>query len=575
MALHALVAVAGGAARATRLVAAAAPRCRAARRRPTAASSFEQRVDSAGCAAWSPDVVEAAPDEDGGAGSGGHRGAATAARSSASAHRPSPGAFADRGRTRWRRCCALSAPTRFYGCRMPCGGPSECQAAPCPPSSCRRLLAARGRAALRPAARADGEQPVDGSAGDAASAAAGCSRSTSAAPATRSRRRRGARPARRSRWTAWARAATSPAGCRTGRTTLARWIADPQSLVPGTRDAEHGRVARATRATWRPTWARCVEPGAARVLHAVRAPRRAQHRRRVGWVLFGGAALIFVGVMALLALVAAPPARRRPRRGRACGSLGGGLVFPVVVLAALLRWTRTGAPACRGAAGRPALVVGVTGHMWWWEVRYRDRRRAATSCSPTSCACRPAGRVPRPDSADVIHSFWVPALAGKIDMCPGRVHTCVLRPTRPGVYRGQCAEFCGEQHARMALHVVAMPPAEFDAWLRGAGAPAARRDGAAAARGRRRLPRRSAAPPATRCAALGRGRRRGGPDLTHVGSRCTLGAGTLPQRRGRARRAGSPACSTSSPARACRRTTGSIARDAAALAAWLGRAAAE
>ena len=97
-----------------------------------------------------------------------------------------------------------------------------------------------------------------------------------------------------------------------------------------------------------------------------------------------------------------------------------------------------------------AIVVGITGHMWWWEVRYRDPAGGAEIVLANELRL-PVGRevVLGLTSADVIHSVWVPSLAGKADATPGRVNQLVVRADRPGIYRGPCAEYCGEQHARM------------------------------------------------------------------------------------------------------------------------------
>ena len=125
-------------------------------------------------------------------------------------------------------------------------------------------------------------------------------------------------------------------------------------------------------------------------------------------------------------------------------------------------------------------------------------------------------------SPDVIHSFWIPGLAGKMDMIPGRTNELVVRATRPGTYRGVCAEFCGLSHARMAFDVIAMEPAEFDLWLESAARPAA----GVAGPGRRLFEDYGCGG----CHAI-RGHLEGspiGPDLTHFGARRTLGAGTLP-----------------------------------------------
>src|SRR5690606_20709313 len=139
---------------------------------------------------------------------------------------------------------------------------------------------------------------------------------------------------------------------------------------------------------------------------------------------------------------------------------GGGLAFPGAVLAALFAWSLPMTPTWKPVPPADALVVGVTGHLWWWDEC--NRRPAAGESIRTAYGIRiPLGRPVylALDSADVIHSFWVPQLAGKMDMLPGRIQHLLLSADRPGTFRGQCAEFCGGQHALMAVHVVAMEPA--------------------------------------------------------------------------------------------------------------------
>jgi len=246
----------------------------------------------------------------------------------------------------------------------------------------------------------------------------------------------------------------------------------------------------------------------------------------VSGVLAIGGALIFAGVMLLLAV-----AVRRRGGGTAKARwwiVGGGLVFPGVVLAALFVYSEWHRPPWKPVPPPNALIVGVTGHMWWWEVRYRDPATGAEVATANEIRI-PVGR---PvyfglGSADVIHSFWVPPLGGKMDMLPGRVQHLQLQADRPGTWRGQCAEYCGEQHARMALHVVAEEPAAFDAWLAAQARPAA------APAPSREVERGREAFLAHRCNACHTVRgvseeSRLGPDLTHVGSRLHLGAGTVP-----------------------------------------------
>ena len=112
-----------------------------------------------------------------------------------------------------------------------------------------------------------------------------------------------------------------------------------------------------------------------------------------------------------------------------------------------------------------ALVVKVRGWQWWWEVRYPDAAPDRTIVTANEIHV-PVGRTVRIElaAADVIHSFWVPNLAGKLDMIPGRANALTFKASRPGAYRGQCAEFCGLQHAHMAFLVIAEEPADFERW---------------------------------------------------------------------------------------------------------------
>lgn len=247
-------------------------------------------------------------------------------------------------------------------------------------------------------------------------------------------------------------------------------------------------------------------------------------------VLIAGAALVFAGVMVLLAVVVLHRhASPLTRRHIAAWVLGGGVLFPCVVLSALLVYAtvRSGPLAdTQRAAGD--VVVGLTARMWWWEVRYREPQSGREVLLANEIRV-PVGRAVSLglSTADVIHSFWVSQLAGKVDMVPGRVHQLRVRVDESGVFRGQCAEYCGEQHARMALHVVAVPPEEFDRWLLEQSRPAQEPASPLAQRGRQVfVQQRCNACHAVRgLAEAGPGQ---GPDLTHVGGRLALGAGTLP-----------------------------------------------
>jgi cytochrome c oxidase subunit 2 len=179
-----------------------------------------------------------------------------------------------------------------------------------------------------------------------------------------------------------------------------------------------------------------------------------------------------------------------------------------------------------------ALTIRVTGHQWWWRVEYPAPSGAGVVETANELRL-PVGRTARIElgAGDVIHSFWVPNLAGKTDAIPGRANTLTLTPTRTGWFRGACGEYCGTQHAHMAIDVNVLPPAEFDAWLarqaEDAGEPGG--DGVPA-RGRNLF----ATGPCAACHVV-RGTQasgRAGPDLTHIASRRSLAAGTVPMSRG-------------------------------------------
>ena len=249
---------------------------------------------------------------------------------------------------------------------------------------------------------------------------------------------------------------------------------------------------------------------------------------QLSWVLFGGGAIIFVGVMALV--VSSLRRTARPVSPR-WWILGAGLVFPVVVLSALLVWSTWRSSELTPQTSRGALPIGVTAKMWWWEVRYHDPASGREVASANEIRI-PVGKPVYLGltSTDVIHSLWVPALNGKMDTVPGRINGLRLQADKPGIYRGQCAEYCGEQHARMALHVVALPQAEFDRWLAEQARPAREPSSPLLERGRAAfLEQRCQACHTIRGVAEGS---RLGPDLTHVGGRTHIAAGTLRNHRG-------------------------------------------
>ena len=274
------------------------------------------------------------------------------------------------------------------------------------------------------------------------------------------------------------------------------------------------------------------------VLHPAGADAAIIHQ--FTWVLFVGGTLIFIFVMALLTLAM----RRQARPIRpAIWIFGAGIAFPVVVLTALLAWSTWRSAQLAPQTSHGAMTISVTGKMWWWEVRYRDPATNREIISANEIHI-PVGEPVYlgMTASDVIHSFWVPALAGKRDMIPGRVTGLTLRADKPGVYRGQCAEYCGEQHARMAFHVIALPRPEFDAWLARQAAPGLPADTTVLQRGREAFLAQQCqachtirgvtdVPPFSEQARIADTSRLG-PDLTHVGSRREIAAGLLRNHRG-------------------------------------------
>lgn len=174
-----------------------------------------------------------------------------------------------------------------------------------------------------------------------------------------------------------------------------------------------------------------------------------------------------------------------------------------------------------------ALHVAITGHQWWWEVTYRDTapQHQLTTANEIHVP------IHRPvlftlTSRDVIHSFWIPNLTGKKDLIPGHPNDAWFVADTPGVYRGQCAEFCGLEHAKMAILIIAQPQKDYEQWYEAQLASAAQPSDSLRAFGQRVFLTSSC----VMCHAIG-GTPAGahaGPDLTHVGSRLTLAAGTIP-----------------------------------------------
>ena len=178
-----------------------------------------------------------------------------------------------------------------------------------------------------------------------------------------------------------------------------------------------------------------------------------------------------------------------------------------------------------------ARTIEVIGHQWWWEVHYDDPDPSKLLVDANELHI-PAGQPVqiKLSARDVIHSFWVPNIIGKRDLIPGYTSSLFLNADRPGVYRAQCAEFCGVEHAKMALTVVVHPRDEFAAWLAESRSPAAEPNDSSAKQGERVF----LAGPCSSCHTITGIPAYGtvGPNLTHLASRRTLAAGTLLNTRG-------------------------------------------
>jgi cytochrome c oxidase subunit II len=244
------------------------------------------------------------------------------------------------------------------------------------------------------------------------------------------------------------------------------------------------------------------------------------------WWMLGGLCVGFAVICAILVGAwihrdqpGVPFARNTDRAGWAV-VLALGLTIPVIGLSILFVYgdifviRGTAAPAPKSTS----LTVRVTGHQWWWEVRYPGT--SVVTANEIHIPARTRVNV-EVRTADVIHSFWVPQLNHKIDMFPEQWNRLLLQADEPGRYRGQCAEFCGLQHAKMGLYVFADEPAGFQRWIARQSRPAAHANGPGV---------KVFAENCASCHTI-RGtdaHGRVGPDLTHLMSRETLAALAIP-----------------------------------------------
>lgn len=254
------------------------------------------------------------------------------------------------------------------------------------------------------------------------------------------------------------------------------------------------------------------------------------------WAMLIGGTVVLAAVLVLLAVAVLRTVRGRPQAtpGRRFGwglVIAGGVIAPLTAsLAAVVSGVQIGRTIVAHPS-EPAVTVEVVGRRWWWEVRYLgdDGETIAVTANEIHVPVDRPVRF-RLVSDNVIHSFWVPNLQGKTDMIPGQVNESWIEAEEVGIFRGQCAEFCGTQHALMAFLVIAEPQEDFEAWLEMQASPAVTPEEPLLVRGRDvfmetacRACHTIRGTPATGTL---------GPDLTHVGARRTLAAVTIPNTRG-------------------------------------------
>ncbi len=255
---------------------------------------------------------------------------------------------------------------------------------------------------------------------------------------------------------------------------------------------------------------------------------------RLGWGL-GIVSIVVTLVITLLLLAATLRRRARPadpsdlavhrdEGGMAWVYIGVGVSTAVLICCAV--WTMFTVAAVAMPLNAADLTLQVTASQWWWSVRYKNEEPSRIFTIANEIHI-PVGRPVRLElsSQDVIHSFWIPQLGGKMDVIPGQTNAMWLQADRPGVYRGQCGEYCGAQHAHMAMYVVADSPQDYLTWIRGQLEDAATPSSEPVRQGAQAFLAHCAA-----CHAV-RGTPAGGilgPDLTHLMSRSTIGAGLLP-----------------------------------------------
>jgi cytochrome c oxidase subunit 2 len=260
--------------------------------------------------------------------------------------------------------------------------------------------------------------------------------------------------------------------------------------------------------------------------------------KRILLIFIAVSVVVWVGVM--LVLLLGLIRRNRPReqpldlrghfeRGAGTVIIIAGIATTITVLA--LSVVSYGAQRTVFANDPSAVTIKITGHQWWWEVEYQADSPHLSFTTANEIRV-PLGQpvTVQLESADVIHSFWVPSLTGKMDLITGQQNTVQFTAKNPGVYRGQCAEFCGAQHAHMAFTVKVLPPDEYARWRDHENQSAPSPGDSLSIRGEQLFRGRGCGLCHTIRGTLAGGQL--GPDLTHIASRDTIAAGTLPRNTG-------------------------------------------
>lgn len=261
-------------------------------------------------------------------------------------------------------------------------------------------------------------------------------------------------------------------------------------------------------------------------MHSALNPASPQARAiaQLWWWLFGAGAVIWVSVIVVMLIAVLK--RGNFDRAIAERSIRIAVFGTVLVLAAVLAYDFT---AERALAAHPsrALTIDVTGQQWWWQVAYEnpDPSQLVTTANEIHVPVGEPVQL-KLSSADVIHSLWVPSVNSKRDLVPGYKTTLWFTADTAGVYRGQCAEFCGLQHARMGLYIIAEPPEKFAQWLSAQRAPSAVPTDSVTRSGQAVFMYRGCA----LCHAIAGTSANGtvGPNLTHLKSRLSIASASLP-----------------------------------------------